>query len=172
LERFVPIRGFEGHYAIGDRGTVLSYKSGQPIALKPRYNKDGYIHVALRIGGKAYEFLVNRLVAEHFIPNPHGLPTVNHKDGNKTNNRVDNLEWATRSEQMYHAYEHRLKRPVAGHKNGNSVLTEGDVREIRRRYKSRSKQNGMRALAREYGVSESVIDRIVRGVSYRNVKGA
>jgi hypothetical protein len=172
VEKFVPIKGFEGCYAIGDRGTVLSFKTGKPRVLRPRYNKDGYAHVALRKEGRAYEFLVNRLVAEHFIPNPQRLPTVNHKDGDKRNNRAENLEWATRSHQMVHAYKLGLKVPVAGHKNGNAVLSAEDVRDIRARYKRRSKQHGMRALAKEYGVSESVIDRVVRGVSYRNVSGA
>ena len=72
--------------------------------LKPKRQRNGYLKV--RIGSK--EMRVHRLVALAFIPNPMNKPDVNHIDGNKENNRVENLEWVTKSENMKHAYENGL----------------------------------------------------------------
>jgi hypothetical protein len=150
-------------------GNVKSFKAKRPMLLKKRVNAFGYYHVSLLKNGKPHERLINRLVAQHFIENPFNKPTVNHKDGVKTNNVVKNLEWATREEQMQHAYKNHLKQPVRGTLQGRSVLTEEEVREIRRTYIPRSKEFGMRALAKKYNVSDSTIDKAVRNKSYRNV---
>ena len=72
------------------------------------YAGQGYLSVRPSIDGKQKTLYIHRLVAETFIPNPEHKPTVNHKDGDKHNNRVDNLEWATCSENTTHAYDHRL----------------------------------------------------------------
>ena len=143
----------------------MSFKKKRPQLLKNRVNAYGYHHVALRKNGKGYEKLVHRLVAENFI-DEEPKETVNHKDGNKINNHVSNLEWATKGEQMIHAYKHRLKSPVSGETNGNSVLRKDEVKEIRSIYKPRSKEYGMRALARKYNVSQSTIDKLVRNKTY------
>lgn len=166
--KWKDINGFEGIYLISDHGEVMSYKKLRPMILKNRVNAFGYYHVSLRKNGKGIEKLVHRLVAEHFIDGK-SKETVNHIDGNKINNHVSNLEWATREEQMTHAYKNNLKTPVRGHTNGNSVLTEKEVIEIRSIYKSRSKEYGMRALARKYNVSESTIDKLVRNKTYKEL---
>lgn len=87
-------------YEIDTNGIVYS-KQGLP--LKPFTNHNGYQLVHLCENGKFKEYTIHRLVAMQFIPNMHHRPTVNHKDGNKLNNRVDNLEWATYREQSIHA---------------------------------------------------------------------
>lgn len=92
------IKGFEGKYAITQDGKVWSYYSEK--FMSPRYDKDGYLRVNLRMGKKQKTVYVHRLVAEAFIPNPEGKETVNHLDECKTNNHVDNLEWATRTENV------------------------------------------------------------------------
>ena len=87
------------------------------------YEKKGYLLVDLYKDGERSKKRVNRLVAEAFIPNPDNKPEVNHKDGNKSNNNVDNLEWATKKENCRHAWDNGLVKPsrsMLGKKNPNS----------------------------------------------------
>lgn len=164
------IKGYEGHYKINEKGEVFSFKNNRIRKLKPRTTHDGYVWYNLCLNGKHKTCRANRMVAEAFVPNPENKPTVNHIDGNKTNNNVENLEWATREEQMEHAYKSGLKKPVRGTLQGNSVLTEEQVKEIRSSYKPHSKEFGMRALAKKYNVSEPCILRCVRKVTYKNIE--
>lgn len=90
-------------YMILDMGFVYNRKT--KMLLKNSINFDGYNHVTLYHNGNRYRKLVHRLVAEAFIPNPENKPEVNHKDGNKTNNDISNLEWVTHSENIQHAYD-------------------------------------------------------------------
>ena len=93
LENFVDIQGYEGLYKVNTKGEVLSVKSGK--LLKAGRNLQGYMNVALAKNGKSKTYKVHRLVAIAFIPNPNSYPYVNHKDEDKTNNCVENLEWCT-----------------------------------------------------------------------------
>ena len=169
MECWKTIVGFED-YEISDTGRVKSHKYNRETILKPRITHDGYVWYSLTKNGKGHTKRANRLVAEAFIPNPENKRTVNHIDGNKLNNSVDNLEWATKEEQMKHAYDTGLKAPVVGCMQGNHVLSEDEVREIRATYKAHDKKCGMRALAKKYGVSEPTIDKCVRRITYRNIE--
>ena len=164
------IKGYEGDYKINEMGEVFSVKYNRTKKLKPRISHDGYVWYNLCKNGKQKTCRANRLVAENYIDNPKNKPTVNHIDGNKLNNAVDNLEWSTRKEQMEHAYKLGLKEPVRGTNQGNSVLTEEQVKEIREIYKAHSKEFGMRALSKKYNVSEPCIFRCVKGKTYKNIK--
>ena len=95
-EYWKPVVGYEGHYQVSNFGRVKSIKFGKEIILKPRKDKCGYYSVVLYKNGIVKKYYVHRLVAEAFIPNPNNLPCVNHKDENKLNNSVDNLEWCDR----------------------------------------------------------------------------
>lgn len=101
-----------GIYVTRD-GDVISYKSGKAYKPKQIVVKNGYVVVSIGHSNGSY---VHRLVAETFIPNPENKPTINHKDGNRTNNSVDNLEWCTYSENIKHSYQynenHSNLRPV------------------------------------------------------------
>lgn len=112
------IPGYEGLYSIDSKGNILSlprlvkgvdgalYPRGG-IVLKPGINKQtGYLQVDLWKANKGTKFAVHRLVAEAFIPNPAGKLEVNHRDGNRANPIVENLEWVTSSENSFHAYKH------------------------------------------------------------------
>lgn len=85
------IRGYEGLYAITEDGKVWSYRRNKFLSICQ--NRYGYLYVGLFKDKKIKQKTIHRLVAEAFIPNPDNLPMVNHKDEDKTNNCVDNLEW-------------------------------------------------------------------------------
>jgi hypothetical protein len=91
------VKGFDGYF-VSNTGQVFSSKRNQWRELKLQTNVDGYNVVNLYRDGKYYHCRVARLVAEAFIPNPQGLPVVNHIDHSRTNDNVNNLEWCTEAE--------------------------------------------------------------------------
>ena len=99
-EIWKDIKGYEGLYQVSNFGNVKSIRNN--IILKPNVKQNGYYRVSLSINSKIKEANVHALVASMFIDNPKNKPTVNHKDLNKLNNHVSNLEWATMKEQTDH----------------------------------------------------------------------
>lgn len=101
-----PVVGYEGLYEVSNYGQVKNVKTQK--VLMPR-NSTSYSLVALFDKGKRKDVKVHRLVAKSFLPNPENKPQVNHKDGNKVNNHLSNLEWCTNSENQKHAYKTGLR---------------------------------------------------------------
>ena len=98
MEEWRDIKGFEGKYMVSNLGIVksLNYNNtGKEGIMEPHDNGKGYLRVQLCKNGKGKWYRINRLVALAFIPNPDNLPEVNHIDKDKTNNKVENLEWCT-----------------------------------------------------------------------------
>lgn len=106
---------YDGVYQISNDGHVRSFAQNKdkPHMLHEIEDRDGYLFVRLRKNNKVKQFRVHRLVAETFIPNLEHKPTVNHVDGNKKNNKIDNLEWATYSEQQKHVQANNLRSSQA-----------------------------------------------------------
>ena len=135
-ERWLPVVGYEGWYDVSNYGRVRRMAEGSNITfigkiLKPMKNSRGYFHVNLSKNSNKRIENIHRLVATSFIGLcPDGLE-VNHIDGDKTNNRADNLEYVSSSENQIHSYSLGLQAPVRGEAHGCSKLTEDNVHSIR-----------------------------------------
>lgn len=127
-------RFIETDYHISRNGDVLSLKVIPAKLLRPSIDKDGYKRVDLCFGSRksVKHFHVHKLVAECWIPNPESKPQVNHKDCNKTNNKLSNLEWCTLLENVKHAHANGRGYHPTGEKNVQSKLKEGDILKIRK----------------------------------------
>lgn len=141
-------------------------KNGKPVAMWK--DKDGYL--ICKIDGKNKR--VHRLIAYLFIYNPDNLATVNHKDGNKLNNHVSNLEWMTFSDNAKHSWANGLARPCKGEKHGRSKLTQEQVEHIRSlpMPARNGKGDGITSvsIAKEYGMSAAQIRRIRKGLYWND----
>lgn len=119
------INKYGGQYAISKNGKVRSLLSGKLLTINQ--DRNGYPAVSVKdSNGKSHQVPIHRLLAESFIPNPEQKKTVNHKDGNKLNYDLSNLEWATYSENIKHAYDNNLMFQVD--ENGKSVPNRVPVR--------------------------------------------
>lgn len=122
-EIYVKINGYEDYW-ISNRGNIKSNKTG---ILKDRVkseNNMGYLYVPLSDGGKVKNYLIHRLVAEHFIPNPENYKEINHKDEDPKNNNVENLEWCDRKYNINYGgrIERQRKSLIEGGKKCKSVI--------------------------------------------------
>lgn len=120
-EVWKDIQGYEGLYKVSNKGRILSSQtdSKKSTVRKLGWNTKGYQTVNLSKNGKIKTLMVHRIVANAFIDNPLGKKQVNHIDGNKKNNCVENLEWCTNGENQTHAYRIGLKGTT---KNGFQKL--------------------------------------------------
>lgn len=109
MERWKEIKGYEGLYEISDLGRIKNIIKNKFKA--PNKNKNGYLYVDLWKNNKSKKYTIHRLVATTFIENINNFCDVNHKDGNKSNNNVDNLEWCDRSYNLKEAYRLKLRTP-------------------------------------------------------------
>jgi len=160
------IKEINDRYLIDTLGNVHSIKRNGTKGgiLKPTISSNGYYVVMLSPSRKPTK--VHRLVAEAFIPNDYNKPFINHIDGNKLNNTIDNLEWCTSKENAIHAHRIGLAKPKRGVNNSQAKLTIKDVEYIRSSYVPRSIITGARALAREFSVSHTVILDVLSHKSY------
>lgn len=161
----VEIPGFNGRYTITKTGVVIGRKWNRPLATS--VNDSGYRRVKLtRLDGKRWCPGVHKLLALTFLnpPGP-GQETVNHIDGNKLNNALSNLEWATRSENVMHSYRIGLQVPIAGSRHYMAKLNEEKVSSIRR---ERAKGVLLETLAKRYGVTAALIGMICKRTIWKH----
>ena len=116
VEEWKPIIGYEGLYEVSNLGNVQSLCAGRwkvRMIRKPVPDKDGYLTLNIKKNGKYKCVKIHRIVAQAFIPNPHNLPTINHIDEDKKNNRIDNLEWCSHKyNNNYRGKAQRHNKPV------------------------------------------------------------
>lgn len=160
MDKYYKIKGYEDYY-ISKCGKIYSTLANKELKFDKSCN--GYCKVKLmdRRLGKFITLLVHRLVAIQFIPNPNNLPEVNHKDGNKTNNSVYNLEWCTSEYNHRHAKENNLYKIEED--SPRAKLTKDQVVQI---YKDWETCTNKTTLAKKYNVSDALIGEIVRGVRW------
>ena len=115
-EIWADVKDYEGLYQVSNLGRIKSTRYSRLMV--PCKDYRGYLTVQFTVKGKIKRFKIHRLVAQAFIPNPNNLPQVNHKDENKTNNIVDNLEWCTNEYNYFYgtAQERRLKTMIENKK--------------------------------------------------------
>jgi hypothetical protein len=145
-------------YQVSNKGNVksLSYsRTGKEGILKSSLCSRGYPQVCLSINGKSKSKRVHRLVAETFISNPEGKPNINHINGIKTDNRMENLEWCTQKENIRHAVDTGLFS-ATGENNGMCKITEADAREIKYGLKDKTRME----LSERFGISIWMISAI------------
>lgn len=165
MKKWKKITGFEDCYEISNNGELRSlerdvrhYKGGvrrcKSSIKKIRADKDGYMRCNLKKDGKRYDFRIHRLVADAFLENEKHLPIVNHKNGIKSDNRVDNLEWCSFQNNTIHAVKNRLIK---------TKLTDKEAMEV---FNSNSTH---REIAKKYGVNPSIVWRIKNKKAYKHL---
>lgn len=182
-EEWREIAGTDGLYEVSNKGRVRSKDriinkfNGSVVCahrfkgqiLSPFFTGKGYLkgqgYLTVNINHKRRK--VHRLVAEAFLCNPEKLPQVNHKDGNKQNNSVENLEWCTNRHNVLHAVEKGLR--LKGEEMHNAKLNSETVLFIREKYICGDKEHGAKPLARRFGVSPATIRSIILNKKWRHI---
>lgn len=176
MEEWRDIPGYEGAYRISNLGHVYSSRTKRGtlagLVIKPVLDHKGYWRIGIRRDGKSKTYRVHQLVALAFIgPCPAGCQ-INHKDGNKQNNRPENLEYVTGKQNMRHAIETGLRDSIQikGDDNPSAKLTEDQVREIKRLLQET--KLSQRAIGELFGVEKSIISLIYCGKNWAHVQVA
>lgn len=166
FEIWVDVKGYKGLYQVSNYSEIkrLGYSyyspfSGQiivPQKIITGAYKDGYQQVALFKDGIRELVFIHRLVATAFIPNPDDKPFVNHKDSNRNNNKINNLEWVTAKENSIHAHESGTFIMPRGEESCNTRLTNEDVKYI----KDNPDNLKQKELALKFGISQGGVSKI------------
>jgi hypothetical protein len=171
-EIWKKIKDFDGYF-VSNLGKVRGTRQNKDIILKNRTlsksdNNKFYLpyqQVVLYENGKQKTKMIHRLVAENFISNPDNKPQVHHIDNDVTNNKVDNLEWVTPSENVNHTLSYR--KETRGIDNNKSKLSEEDVLKIRKMYGENNITQ--RELGKLFNVSQTNIKEIVKFRTWKHL---
>lgn len=171
-EKWRQAVGFSDRYYVSNMGRIFTTsahnKPNNPTIMKPARSFDK------RRGSWEYcktvldsrTVVVHRVVATTWVPNPENKPFVNHINGNKADNRAENLEWCTTSENLLHAYRTGLEKKQLGQKHHAAKMTNEQVRQFKWEW-AHDRKMSRKQYAEKLGVSEATIKDIIRGRSWR-----
>ena len=152
-------------YEVSNLGRIRSNRTAPPRLMKLSVINSGHRQVHLTHGPEHKHFLIHRLVASAFIPNPEDKSDVNHIDGNKANNRASNLEWMSNADNQRHSVSAGLRRLGASHHK--SKLTDSDVTAIRR--ESSNSTATIQELASRFNISTTQVGNIIHRKNWRHL---
>jgi predicted XRE-type DNA-binding protein len=175
MEEWKPIKGYDGLYEVSNNGRVRSYnkygfkheKMDNPRIIKQKMSNAGYLRVLLSFRGVYKNHSVHRLVASVFVENLNNKKYVNHLNGIKTDNKALNLEWCTRSENQYHAYENGLQKITYGEDSPNSKLNNDIINEIRQKWETGKYSQSQ--IGKMFNTHQSQISRIINGKTWSHI---
>ncbi len=157
MELTIYRKNISKNYHATSDGKVYSTRTNKQI--EGGYNRR---YLRCKVDGTSYH--THRLIAKTFLPNPNNLPQVNHKDGNKHNNSVDNLEWCTAQHNVQHAVDTGLNKGAkSGEYSNLSKISNDTLRYVKSIHKPFSKEFGTRALAKKYGVNDCWLSSVLNG---------
>ena len=127
--RTIIIDGIETQYQINENGEIYNTKTNN--FLKGHIENTGYVSVNLNINGIKKNYSLHRLMADIFLDNPNNLPIVNHIDGDKTNNKLENLEWVSQSQNRYHAIQTGISNLAVGKREKINCIIDNNWRQYK-----------------------------------------
>jgi hypothetical protein len=164
MEKWITIKGFNG-YECSNLGNLrsLNYKrTGKIQILKPAISKDGYLKTMLKNNdGKYCTIAVHRVILNSYIAKPSNQYEVNHINGIKTDNSINNLEWLTHSQNCKHSFDIGLQKPKKGALNGMAKLTQKDVNYLREKKNSGGRFWGRNEYAKQFNISPKHLQKLV-----------
>lgn len=164
-EQWRPTEGIPG-YEVSDRGRLRSLLRGNPRLVKGWIDRDGYLRVSLWVRRSYVNRLVHRLVATAFNgPSPEGLPVCCHNDGNKSNNRPENLRWATQAQNIADKALHGTEQ--IGSRHPRAIVDEQRIARVKQLLRSGARST---TISRETGVSLHVVRDVRRNRTWRHVQ--
>lgn len=164
MEKWCTLNKYPMYYfsTLGNVRHIYSIKNRKIIK-----DKKGYCNITIRHNNKMHKIYIHKIIALLNIPNPDNLPQVNHKDGNKQNNSIDNLEWCTAKQNIQHAHATGIVNVCKGSNQHMAKITEEQVNIIRTEIVNGKKQKD---IAKYFNVSPSLICNINKGRTWKHVK--
>lgn len=163
MEIWKDIKGYEGLYQVSNLGNIRDSKRNKPRKVSKNCRGYGWVHLTKDKASKP--FSAHRLVAIHFIPNPDNLPQVNHRNLNKMDNRVENLEWCDNSYNTSHSYQTR--EALTGDKGGMKLSDNPNAKKVIHEESGKTYPCASEA-AIDLGIKPKYFQRMLRGVLPNN----